>query len=763
VIDEIREDRLQALLARGETGVAATLDALPFVAAALFNTGPLTRLGRYGGPLGLAAVPEPAASPGSADLVEALRSRKVDLSTVARLSAGRAAIALSLATLARPAQQLAALAAWHGGSIDPRLLATEAPELDDLTAEAARRELADALLADPDRGWLVLRPGVQDMVGLPGHELAEADSFLSSDELRAALVRLGIRPPTRKHERLDALRVALRDPAVVRAALAELDEDSRKLFDALVDHTERGQPVVALADLDVGFFNRYSTFAGRHPVGPLIERCLVGCDTYAQQAWVWLDAFVGVRGRLFTSWPRPEPAPTLPLDSDGLGAAALVTTAERLLQRTLEEPLAATKKVEPSVRAVRSLARQLGVEPDALGLLVRIGIDSGLLTPVVVASRGRGRTRVEDRAFRPTPLAQTWFEQGPADRWRHLAQSWADGGDRDDDVWTSVDRMLSLRLLAELDPGEGVDEAEFAAWFARRHAGVPPADRFVSGARLLGLVPGRGPVGLTELGRAWLAGHADVDAVFAPTEDSFVVQADHTVLAGRGLAYEVLSRLQRLANLESDGAALLYRLDDRRLAEAFASGEDVEDTLAFLEQNSRTPLPAGVRQLVTDAGRRRDLMTVGAAASFVVCDDAAALAQACRVGPAKLSALAPTVAVSSLDPARLMAALRTKGFVVRQGLDDDAGGPESASAGTSAGAARDSTGRPVLALVPDGAERRSVDPSGRAAERAGSRARAGARRAEPPARLPPPPDRPVVARADSVALAAALVSIERGR
>jgi hypothetical protein len=119
-----------------------------------------------------------------------------------------------------------------------------------------------------------------------------------------------------------------------------------------------------------------------------------------------------------------------------------------------------------------------------------------------------------------------------------------------------------------------------------------------------------------------------------------------------------------VAVLESDAGVRVYRLDPARLAAAMAGGEDADGLLAFLAAGSRVPLPDVVEHLVRDAARRPTAATIGTAGSYLSCDDSSMLTRAVAIKAAKLTRIAPSVAVSPLSEAKLAAALASKGIVL---------------------------------------------------------------------------------------------------
>ena len=146
--------------------------------------------------------------------------------------------------------------------------------------------------------------------------------------------------------------------------------------------------------------------------------------------------------------------------------------------------------------------------------------------------------------------------------------------------------------------------------------------------------------------------------------DHFLLQADLTVIVPGPLERELAEQLAAVATVESAGAAMVYRISERRSGARSTPGGPPASCTLF-ERHSKTPVPQGLTYLIDDVARRHGQLRVGIAASFVRCEDAALLAQAVAA-PAtdqlEMRLLAPTVAVSQAPISEVLAALRSAGF-----------------------------------------------------------------------------------------------------
>jgi len=189
-------------------------------------------------------------------------------------------------------------------------------------------------------------------------------------------------------------------------------------------------------------------------------------------------------------------------------------------------------------------------------------------------------------------------------------------------------------------------------------------------AATLGVLGGHGAAAaLTTWGRA-LLGHdteAAVGALAAALPDpveQVVLQADLTAVAPGMLHREVATELGLLADVESAGAATVYRFSPATIRRALDGGRTSTAIHSFLAAHSATAVPQPLTYLVDDVARRHGAVRVGSVSAYVRCEDPAALAALVadrRVASLRLRALAPTVAVTDVPVDIVLERLRTAG------------------------------------------------------------------------------------------------------
>lgn len=344
-----------------------------------------------------------------------------------------------------------------------------------------------------------------------------------------------------------------------------------------------------------------------------------------------------------------------------------------------------------SVRELKRTATALEVPEPVAAFWAELAFAAGLL-----ASDGEA-----DERYAPTPAYDDWAELPAQDRWTHLATAWlaatrtsglvggqdakgralsALGPELDRSAAPEV-RHRVLALLAALEPGTAPDPETVLArlrWERPlRGASVSAGDTTdlrsrialwtLNESELLGIT-GRGA--LATHTRALLdAGAAEAAALLAPLIpeplDHVLLQADLTAVAPGPLERPLADMLSALADIESKGGATVYRFTPGSVRRALDAGQSAADLHAFLAAHSRTPVPQPLSYLIDDVARRHGHLRIGAASSYVRCDDEAVLNEILadkRSVTLRLRRLAPTALAAQVDPASLLEGLREMGY-----------------------------------------------------------------------------------------------------
>ncbi|MFD8806481.1 helicase-associated domain-containing protein [Streptomyces sp. NPDC059597] len=400
------------------------------------------------------------------------------------------------------------------------------------------------------------------------------------------------------------------------------------------------------------------------------------------------------------------------VDTTAAGQAfTALATVEELLKSWNQGGPAVLRAGGLSVRDLKRTAVALDLSEPVAAFWIELAYAAGLL-----ASDGEA-----DERYAPTPAYDTWLERPPAERWAHLAGTWLTAtrtagliGGRDakdrtlSTLGPGLDRSAApevrhrvLTLLAGLPEGGAPSaEAVLARLSWERPLRGPQRDSTedlrarlarwtLAESESLG-VTGRGA--LSAQGRALLGpveaadefGSAHGPDLLSPSEqatataaaarllapllpeplDHVLLQADLTAVAPGPLRRPLADVLGVLADVESKGGATVYRFTPGSVRRALDAGQTAADLHAFLAEHSRTPVPQPLAYLIDDVARRHGHLRVGAASSYVRCDDDAVLNEILadkRAAALRLRRLAPTVLAAPCDPATLLEGLRSMG------------------------------------------------------------------------------------------------------
>ncbi|MFF3393004.1 helicase C-terminal domain-containing protein [Streptomyces sp. NPDC002669] len=385
------------------------------------------------------------------------------------------------------------------------------------------------------------------------------------------------------------------------------------------------------------------------------------------------------------------------VDSAAAGQAFLaVSTVEELLKNWDGGGPPILRAGGLGVRDLKRTAAALEVPEPVAAFWAETAYAAGLL-----ASDGEA-----DERYAPTPAYDDWAELPAQERWVALATAWLaatrtpgliGGQDAKGRVLSALgpelDRSAApevrhrvLALLAALEPGTAPDPETVLArlrWErplrgagAAAAAGAPEGGSDLRSRIALWTLNESELLGIT--GRGALAAHtrallgsgpAEAAALLAPLIpeplDHVLLQADLTAVAPGPLERPLADMLSALADIESKGGATVYRFTPGSVRRALDAGQSAADLHAFLAAHSRTPVPQPLSYLIDDVARRHGHLRIGAASSYVRCDDEAVLNEILadrRSVTLRLRRLAPTALAAQVDPASLLDGLREMGY-----------------------------------------------------------------------------------------------------
>ncbi|WP_327679849.1 helicase C-terminal domain-containing protein [Kitasatospora sp. NBC_00458] len=637
-------------------------------------------------------------------LAARLSSRASALRALERLDRFTLQVAEALAALPDGATPTAVRTLLAGpAKVKPHPGATPLTPADrSAVAAALPRALATlrdrALLWGPDNGLrlvIAAREALAPTAANPGRTglgptFAEASTGMSPARLQQLLDSAGQPPTPDPVSAVAAFAALLTDRPRCDRLLATAPEPALRLLERLV----WGPPTGTVPDAT----RPVTAEDAQSPVEWLLARGLLlptspGSVVLPRELALHLR---GGRSHRVVEPLQPEPAPAAPprdpqaVDNAAAGQAhTAVRTVEELLDLWGLTPPPTLRAGGLGVRDLKRTAQALETTEQLASFWIELAHTSGLLAPDGEA----------DERWAPTPAYDDWLHLGTAARWTVLAQAWlaatrvpalagsADskgkpravlGPELDRTLAPSV-RRAALALLAELPPGTPATAAELLPtlrWQRPLRGGPTAPDGrdlrddlagwTLAEAELLG-VTGRGA--LAAPARALLTAEADPAEVLAPLLpqplDHVILQPDLTAVAPGPLLTPLAHALALCADIESKGGATVYRFTPGSVRRALDAGRSAADLRAFLEQHSRTPVPQPLGYLIDDVARRHGILRVGAASSYLRCDDPALLNEVLadrRSAELRLRLLAPTVLASQAPPDVLLATLRTMGY-----------------------------------------------------------------------------------------------------
>ncbi|MFM6842022.1 MAG: helicase-associated domain-containing protein [Candidatus Planktophila sp.] len=357
-----------------------------------------------------------------------------------------------------------------------------------------------------------------------------------------------------------------------------------------------------------------------------------------------------------------------------LAAIANITTFLRWTEEVLnfwsQEPATALKAGGIGVRDLRDLSQHLGVETECASFVIEVAYISGLVT-----------IDPDDRVL-PTHQFDIWLAQPAAVKWENLVSAWlitsrlsglaaAPMGPELDRSTAAPIRRKVLTLLDESSPVAPTLESLRAAtqWNLpyRRTGGIPAEyiEWIAREAEWLGIT---GQGALSPYGALLLAGDAleVIDSDLPATVDHILIQSDNTAIAPGPLEHEISQELDLIADIESRGAATVFRFSESSLRRGLDHGRTGDEILVFLKKTSKTPVPQPLEYLIGDISKKHGKLRVGIASSFIRCEDTALITQILRdkkVESLGLRRIAPEVMICTHDAHDAMQVLRDAGYL----------------------------------------------------------------------------------------------------
>ena len=505
---------------------------------------------------------------------------------------------------------------------------------------------------------------------------------LTGPALEQMALRLGAKPARNMLQTQALIVDVLSDPAEVVRLLQQgpggtIDLARRAATDG---------PLVSVAGGLYGVTDRTAA-------GWMVNRGLLGVADYYTAVMPREPAVALRGGRVFAPGALRRPELHLSdLDIETVDRTAaerairLVTDVLAILDQWSEEPPAVLKAGGMGIREVRKAAKAADRTDEEAARIIELTTVAGLARVDLLSGRAL-----------PTDAYDEWLVLESPTRWARLAAAWLGAelhlslagaiGPKEKPIAPFLHRAperdarrrrgLVLDVLEEAAPGQAavatslrdrVSWASPATWTGGPATPQTLVSWILDEAELLG-VAAHGC--LSTAGRMLVLGRPD-DAVSAlaalvpPAAADFVIQADLTAVIAGEPAAEVRAELTLLGDVESKGAATVYRFSEASVRRAFDAGRTTADILAFLERHATRGVPQPLVYLVNDLGRRFGNVRVGAATSYLRSDDPALLAevlQARLTHKLRLRPIAPTILVTDADPVTVVSTLQAAGYL----------------------------------------------------------------------------------------------------
>jgi hypothetical protein len=389
--------------------------------------------------------------------------------------------------------------------------------------------------------------------------------------------------------------------------------------------------------------------------------------------------------------PEPPSPPGVlrdPAEVDSAAAGAvteIVMLVDDLVRLVDDDPPSVLRHGGLSVRELTRLTRQLGIGADSAALALEVAGGAGLIN-----------TDRRGEVIRPTEAADEWRDVSLIERWFALVDGWLRRagsaslvGTRDErgqlraalSPATLRDGEIRLRravvaALAPSDPGAehtvelvrqivafraprgpvaSAAHALPAIWTQAHTLGVLSHNCLSAFGRVVASGADQMRVGTAESARLARLLPCEVDRVLA--------QSDLTAVAPGPLTRTAADFMHLVADVESRGTARVFRFSAASVQRGLQSGLNAAEVVARLRELCGD-VPQPLSYLIGDLARRHGRLRVGAASTYLrdEPDRLAELLADPALSALRLTRLAPTVLVSPLSPASVLAGLGSAGL-----------------------------------------------------------------------------------------------------
>ncbi len=360
-------------------------------------------------------------------------------------------------------------------------------------------------------------------------------------------------------------------------------------------------------------------------------------------------------------------------------AYRLVRQAEQLLDAWSINPPPVLRSGGLSARDLIKAAELLDIDEAAASLIIELVYAAGLLATDFH----------QEPSWAPTTAYDIWRIKDVSAKWESLILAWWNSaramfligekdekGDRINALQGGLDRLgipvIDLRTLTlEAMQFGSTDPEQLAAWVYWYR---PRRDKKIIHRVVLATLAQAELLGISGMGLLTAAGKqllhhqeiANYIAEFLPVPiDYIMVQADLTAVAPGPLVADLERELNVIAEVESRGAATVFRFTQASIRRGLDAGKSAEEIRSILTKASKTPLPQPLEYLIDDTARKHGAIRLGTAPSYLRSDDPSildALMKDARIRALQPQRIAPTVVVFQYEADDAAAVLSQSGY-----------------------------------------------------------------------------------------------------
>lgn len=360
-----------------------------------------------------------------------------------------------------------------------------------------------------------------------------------------------------------------------------------------------------------------------------------------------------------------------------LAAIANISTilrwCEELLHNLSDEPPTALRTGGIGVRDLKRIAEHMGVDEACAGFVAELCYLSGL---VVVDP---------DDQILPTSAFDIWLTKSAEERWYSLSILWLDTsrvsgligkisdkniaplGPELDRAGVSLIRRTTLKVLIENREISPKIESmqEVVKWWNPQRVNNDFIFWNLREAEWLGIT-GQGAISTFGVNLLNSSETLGVEAALPKPVEHILIQADNSAVAPGPLTAELSAELGTIADIESRGGATVYRFSEASIRRGLDHGKTGEQIKTFLTKTSKTPMPQPLDYLITDVAKRHGRLRVGAAHTYIRCEDEGLIQQILhdkKCEHLRLRKIASQVLVTELELTEVISELREYGYL----------------------------------------------------------------------------------------------------